>query len=239
LVERGIPMIQEHLNLASQIRNEIGGPVAAANRPDTQAAAGAPQPTTPWENVKPDQPRNQPADTHTVSQQDQAAAAAGARGTGDITKEKQFVINVANHHFLEKQLGELAARKGQNNQVKQYGQKAAKDHAEMEQAWIKMANNNGMNIQSGMGPEHRKKLTQLEKKSGKSFDKDYMSMEVSNHKGYLNALLKEGKGASSSDVREIVDRQIPVETEHFNLAKQIGGQVDADTAAQLRTTSAK
>ena len=254
LVERGIPALQEHYNLATQIRAQVSGDVAAANNPNAQQQPGA-QPTTPWGNVKPEvkpapgsqqpaqqpaqqpgqpAPQNQPAQANQGNPQD---AQVTAQARADAKADAEFIRDIAADHTLELRLAEVAVRRAQHPQVKQFAEKILNDHRSMQERWLAMANRNGLALQPGYGKLHRAKLTKLEKRSGASFDREYMTLEVRNHKDYLDYFNREGQAARSADVRELVDRDTPALTEHFNLAKRIGAQVNADTNVELRATS--
>jgi hypothetical protein len=58
---------------------------------------------------------------------------------------------------------------------------------------------------------------------------------VQNHKDYIDYFEKEGRSAHSTQVRELVERELPTLRSHFIQAKQVGGQVGADTAATIRS----
>ncbi|HEX7336004.1 MAG TPA: DUF4142 domain-containing protein [Gemmatimonadales bacterium] len=250
LVERDLPALQEHYNLATRIRAEVSGDVAAANNPNGQQQPGA-QPTTPWGNVKPEvkpapgsqqpaqqpgqpAPQNQPAQANQGNAQD---AQVTAQARADAKADAEFIRDVTADHTLEQRLAELAVRRAQNPQVKQYAQKMLNDHRAMQDLWMAAANKNGLAIKPGYGKNHKAKLTKLEKRSGAAFDREYMTLEVRNHKDYLDYFNREGQAARSADVRELVNRDTPALTEHFNLAKRIGAQVNADTNVELRVTS--
>lgn len=255
LVESDITVLQSHYNLASQVRNQVYGGATVAtnpNQPTTQPTPAGQQ--SPWENVKreptpqPAQPGQQP--TQPAQQPTTPAPAPTTTATADrytvspqelewFKQDGKFVREIAADHLMEQHLGELAATKAQNPSVQQYGRKMVADHTRMQEQWIAMAARSNVTLKPGYGKNHRAKLTKLQKKSGKAFDKEYMTLMVWNHKDYLNYFNREGLGARSSAVRDMVRRDTPMLMEHFNLAKQLGAQVDADISAQIRTTSSR
>jgi putative membrane protein len=258
LVERAIPTLQYHYNLATQVRSQINGGAAVATNQPAQQPTPAGQ-NSPWENVKKDgstQPTTQPAQQPTPTQQPAPTTTAGttpgstpspvattgqyaisAEEIAFFKQDAKFIREVAADHLLEQRLGELAALKAENPSVKQYGRKMVTDHTMMQEKWTSMATRNGMPITPGIGKNHQAKLNKLQKKSGKAFDKEYMTLEVWNHKDYINYFQREGLGARSSAVRDMVRRDTPMLMEDFNLAKQLGAQVNADVSAEIRTSS--
>jgi putative membrane protein len=149
--------------------------------------------------------------------------------SADISKDRKFVREVDADHNLEIRLGQLAETRGRDGTVKQFARRMVDDHTGLKQRWETMMTNGGMKSQSGMGPRHRSKLNRLEKLSGRDFDREYMTLVAQNHQDYLNYFRKEGRGAKSAPVRELVNRGIPMLEQHLQQAKQIGIRVGADT----------
>jgi predicted outer membrane protein len=164
---------------------------------------------------------------------DSTVATIGGKGgggkRGDITKDRKYVQNVDAHHNMEIALGKMAQERGRDESVKEFGRRMVRDHTSLRQQWLRMITDNGMNFKSGMGPNHREKLDYLEKFSGREFDREYMTLATKHHRGYLSYFRKEGRGAESAPVRERVKNALPTLERHFQLAKQIGGRVGADT----------
>jgi hypothetical protein len=65
-----------------------------------------------------------------------------------------------------------------------------------------------------------------------------MTMMVQDHKDYIDYFEKEGRSAHSTQVRQLVERDLPTLRSHFTQAKQIGAQVGANTSATLRSERA-
>jgi putative membrane protein len=250
LATRFTPALQEHYNLATQVRSQVSGGAAVATNPSQPAQQQGP--VTPWENVKKDPPREptpsqQPTGTAvpaptTTAQTTPASTPAPVvteQAKADVKTDAKFIREVAADNLLELRMAELAAGKAQNPSVKQYAQKLIPDNTWMQEQWSAMASQHGMPVTPGIGKRHLAKLKKLQKLSGRDFDRAYMTIEVQNHKDYLDYFQREGRAAHSAAVRELVERHIPALQTHFNLAKQIGPQVDADVSAQVRTTSSR
>jgi putative membrane protein len=156
-------------------------------------------------------------------------------GSRDVKADRKFILEVDQDAMLETSLGELAQRKAQNSNVKTFAQRIAADHSRQQQEWKSMATSNGQEFTQGLGKKHKQKLTQLQKLSGREFDRAFMSQMVEDHKDYIDYFEKEGRSAHSAQVRELVQRDLPMLKTHFTQAKQIGAQVGADTSATLRS----
>jgi putative membrane protein len=211
LAAKALPVLQQHLSLAQDVGRQIN--VQVVTTPT------APAPTQPGQ----------------VSNPTAQAASQQARGRADVRADSKFIHEVAADNLLEVRMAELAERKARNSDVKQFAERIAAEHGRLQEQWLGMASRNGQQFKAGIGKNHREKLDRLEKLSGRAFDRAYMTTEVQNHKDYIDYFQKEGRGAHSSQVRELVQRDLPTLRMHFNQAKRIGGQVGADTAATLRS----
>lgn len=157
------------------------------------------------------------------------AGPTGQGNRGNVRADHQFIRNVDADNFLEIHLGELAQKRANDPAVKQFGRRMVEDFTSLQKQWTSMASSNGLPFKSGMGPRHRSKLQELEKLSGRRFDREYMTMVIQNRKDYLDYFRKEGRAAKSAPVRELVRREIPILERQMNQAKQIGARVGADT----------
>jgi putative membrane protein len=156
-------------------------------------------------------------------------------GQGDVRADRKFLHEIAADHLLEVLLARLAESRGQSSAVKQFAKQIDVDHNRLQDDWLGMSSRNGHEFKARIGKNHRAKLTRLEKLSGRAFDRAYMTMMVQNHKDYINYFEKEGRAAHSSQVRELVNRDLPILRSHFNGAKEVGAEVGADTAATIRS----
>jgi putative membrane protein len=156
-------------------------------------------------------------------------------GRENLGADRRYIQNVMADNTLEVTLGELAERRAQSPAVRQFAERMLADHKRLEDEWVAMTARNGQPMKPGMGKNHRVKVTQLERLSGNAFDRAYISHVVHDHRGHIDYFEREGRAAHSAQVREMVERALPVWRSHFNQAKQIGGPIGADTAATIRS----
>jgi putative membrane protein len=156
-------------------------------------------------------------------------------GQADVRADNQFVREVAADNLLEARLAQLAESKGQSSAVKQLAARIAADHNRLQDEWLAVASGNGQPVKPGIGKNHKAKLDQLQKLSGRAFDRAYVTMVVRNHKDYVDYFEKEGRSAHSTQVRDLVNRDLPTLRSDFNQAKQVGTQIGADVNVTLRS----
>jgi putative membrane protein len=170
------------------------------------------------------------------------AAVAGkqpVKASREFRADSKFIRENTADNYLEVSIARLAERKSQNSAVRDYARKIVIDHNRLQDDWVRMSSQNGLEYKTGIGKHHRDKLNQLEDVSARQFDRAYMTMEVQNHKDYIDYLQKEGRAAHSSQVREMVNRTLPVLLDHFAQAKRVGAQVGAETDVTLRSEKDK
>lgn len=225
-----LPVLQQHLDLARQLATQMGVQVATVpptqNGPVTNPNGPVTNPNGPVTN--PNSPVATPNPTATPQP-------AQGSSQAEVKKDKRFIDEVAADNILEARLGRLAEDRAQNTAVKQFAQREDAEHTLVQVEWSAMTTSSGLAVQTGIGKNHRKKLDQLKKLSGSKFDRAYMTMEVENHKDYIDYFEKEGRAANSSQVRNLVERTLPVLMSHFREAKRIGAQVGAKTDFTLRS----
>jgi putative membrane protein len=253
LINQDLVTIQNHLTLAQQVGSQVGADVSGgvATVPPQTDTTSVIRTGPPWKDTTvvgaPTIPSRK--DTTLVGTQipkaepthDDDARGGDRDRTRNIKADAEFIRDVDAGHFLEIRLGRLAREKGRDPAVKRFGEKMEQDHTALQRQWSSMASRNGMNLKSGMGPNHRAKLDRLEKVSGRAFDRAYMTLEIQNNQDYLNYWRKEGRAAHSAPVRQLVNQGIPTLEEHMDLAKRVGRQVGVDPEDALagRRVSAK
>jgi putative membrane protein len=239
LIISSLPALQEHLRLSQEVGARVGATTVAVGAPQDgpitqdQPARRTPPITqnppvrTPYPPSNQDQPTTQ--DQRTAAERDRD----DQRGR-NIRADAEFIRDVAADNYLEVQLAQLAERKAQDSEVKDYAKRVLRDRAEMGDQWIQLARSGGMGIRPGMGPRHREKLTRLQRLSGREFDRIYMTTEVQSNQDYVEYFQKEGRQARSERVRDLVGRHLPKIRDHVEESQEVAREVGVDVAAALK-----
>jgi putative membrane protein len=148
-----------------------------------------------------------------------------------VKADNKFIREVAADNKLEADLGQLAQSKAENSEVKQFAQRMVADHKRLQSDWLNMASRNGLPLNPSYGKNHRKKLDELQKLSGKDFDRAYMTLMIQDHKDYVDYFQKEGRAAQSTQVRNLVSAGLPTLEQDWSMAKEIGVKVGANPNA--------
>jgi putative membrane protein len=214
LVAASLPTLEQHLSLARQIGSQVGATNVAVAAPNGQVIP--PNGQVPTQNGQ-------------VTTQNGQVATPSAQATGNVNADSKFIREVAADNQLEVRLGQMAESKATNPAVKQFAQRMVTDHIRLQDQWTGMASRNGMAFQPSMGSLHQQKVSRLERVSGAEFDRAYMTLMVQQHQDEVDYFQNEGRSARSAPVRDLVNSGLPILQQHLSLAKQVGGQVGADT----------
>jgi putative membrane protein len=147
--------------------------------------------------------------------------------------DKKFIEKAAQGGVAEVQMGKLAAQKAQSAEVKQFGERMAKDHASANDKLTQVASQKGVTPASDMDSSSKREYDKLQKLSGAQFDREYMKTMVSDHEKDVKEFQSEAKSAKDPQVKDFAQSTLPTLEEHLKMAKQ------AEAAAKAEKTASK
>jgi len=134
--------------------------------------------------------------------------------------DQDFAVNTANAGMTEIQAGQLAEQQGMSKDVKEYGAMMVKDHTAAADKLKAIAASKNITLPAAISPEMQKNIDDLQKETGKKFDKDYMEMMVSDHKKVISAFQDESKNGSDADIRAFADSTVHTLQKHLDKAEK-------------------
>lgn len=145
-----------------------------------------------------------------------------AGGTSTLSaEEKDFAVKVAQGGIAEVNGGTTAAQKATSGDVKNFGNRMVSDHGKANDELRTLATNKGISLPADTDDEHKKKLDELNKKSGAAFDKAYMTDMVEDHEHDVAELKKAQASVKDPDLKAWVDKTLPVIEDHLKMAQDI------------------
>lgn len=161
----------------------------------------------------------QAAKDSNAAKMDSAAADSTARIIPSTVSraDQDFAVNTAIAGMTEIQAGQIAEQKGMSKDVKEYAAMMIKDHTAAADKLKAIATQKNITLPTTLTPDAQKDLEDLQKESGKKFDKDYLAMMVSDHKKVIGAFENESKNGSDADIRAFADSTL--HTLHVHLDK--------------------
>jgi len=140
-----------------------------------------------------------------------------------VTDEKssEFLKKVTNAGMAEIQLAKLAQQKGTIDAVKNFAAMLERDHTAVNQQVKNFADQRNVALPAAISDDKQKMYTDMEKMTGKAFDKDYISMMVKAHNDGISLFEDTRSNASDIDVKNFADKTLPTLKMHLDSAKAI------------------
>jgi putative membrane protein len=128
----------------------------------------------------------------------------------------------------EIKVGQLAEQKGSSSDVKDYGKMLVKDHQQADRELTTLAGKVNVDLNAmKMDQETREKrevkehkMDQLQKMTGKDFDRGFAQMMVNGHRQVIE-IVKNSESDVKPDVKSFLDKQLPVLQKHEDMAKDL------------------
>jgi putative membrane protein len=202
--------------IANRFTRRLGLSSAAALLAGTTLLAQSPG--SPGMPQQPQQPSQQPSQPTMPSQTPEAGPASSAQNMAD----QSFVSETMQGNLAEVQLAQLAQQKSQSQDVKQFAQKLANDHSQMNQKWFEPVAKQ-LNVSEPKGPSKKDKklMAKLEGLSGDEFDKEYITAMVKDHQDDLKKFKQEADGSQDPTLKQIAQQGSTVISQHLQLAEQV------------------
>jgi putative membrane protein len=132
-----------------------------------------------------------------------------------------FMVKVADVGMTEVKLGGIAQDKATSKRVKDFGAMMTKDHSKAGDELKDLARQKNVTLPSTIGEDHQKKIDDLNKKTGKDFDRAYIDAMVDGHQSAVSDFEKASNNTKDPDVKAWVDKILPVLKMHLDSAKAI------------------
>ena len=95
-----------------------------------------------------------------------------------------------------------------------------KDHTAAADTLKMIAAKKNLTLPADLSNDSQKDLADLQKKTGKDFDKAYLKMMVSDHKKVISAFEDESKNGSDADIRAFADNTLHTLRHHLDEAQK-------------------
>jgi putative membrane protein len=136
-----------------------------------------------------------------------------------------FMTKAADGGMSEVQMGQIAQQKGSNQRVKDFGSMMVNDHSKANDELKSIAGQKSVTLPDSISAEHKKMMTDLQKKKGKDFDKAYIDMMVDDHQKDVSEFEKASNETKNPDVKSWIDKTLPTLRMHLDSAKAIQGSL--------------
>jgi putative membrane protein len=139
--------------------------------------------------------------------------------------DTKFATDAAQGGMAEVQLGQLAAQKASNADVKAFGQHMIDDHTKANDELKSVAEKEGMTLPTSLDPKDQALMSKLQNLSGPAFDKAYMKAMVSDHEKDVKEFQKEANDGKDPQLKDFASKTLPVLQSHLDMAKSTDAKV--------------
>jgi putative membrane protein len=150
-----------------------------------------------------------------------AAMRAQSSDSSASPADKKFVTDALKGGMAEVKLGQMAADKGNSQDVKNFGQKMVTDHTAMGDKMKEVAGEIGVTPPSMLAAKDVALEAKLKLLSGDAFDKAYIQAMLKDHREDLMAFNNEITGGTSPQVKSAAEDGKKVIAEHLHMIRKI------------------
>ncbi|HEV2693848.1 MAG TPA: DUF4142 domain-containing protein [Verrucomicrobiae bacterium] len=139
-------------------------------------------------------------------------------------KDSKFIKNALIGGQMEVTLGQLAAQKGADQSVRDFGTKMVADHQKAGDELKGLVTQKGGQVPEV--PDQNSMAEHLQKLYGHDFDKMYMNHMVKDHMKDIAEFESEAKNGDDAELKTWASKTLPVLQEHLQLAKAAQAKVE-------------
>lgn len=131
-----------------------------------------------------------------------------------------FAMKAAQGGMAEVQLGKLAAERGENPKVKEFGTRMVTDHTQINDQFKSLAASKGITLPDRIDAKDEATMKHLDSLHGVAFDRAYMEDMVNDHRQDIAEFEREANHGTDSDIKAFASKTLPTLQEHLKMAEQ-------------------
>jgi len=135
--------------------------------------------------------------------------------------DTEFAGKAAVGGMAEVEFGKIALSKSTNAEVKAFADMMVKDHGKANEELKTIASSKNITLPTSLDEEHTKKMNDLNKLTGRDFDKEYVNAMVDGHKKTLDLMEKEAKDGKDAELRAFASKTAPIVKAHLDQIQKI------------------
>jgi putative membrane protein len=141
---------------------------------------------------------------------------------------QEFVTRASSSNNFEVAAGALAVSKGQNAEVKHYGEHMVAEHTAVGVEMKNLASRKGWNVPNDLQPKEQANLTKLMALDGAAFDKQFATIMVQSHQDAISLFetAAADRGVRDNDLRAMAGSKLPNLRAHLQQAVQLNAMIN-------------
>lgn len=146
---------------------------------------------------------------------------ASATETKASAADTAFMKKAADGGMTEVELGKVAEKNGQKENVKSFGSHMVKDHGKANDDLKDVASKMNVTLPDKVSAAHQAKIDKMSKMSGAAFDTAYIKGMVEDHTKTVADFEKASGTVKNEDLKKFIEDTLPVIKEHLKMAKEM------------------
>ena len=138
-----------------------------------------------------------------------------------IAADESFVEKAGKGGAAEVAAGNLARTRGSSPAVQQFGDQMVTDHTKAGDELKGIARQKGMSVPDSPDEKHQKAMADMQKKSGKDFDKAFKAQMVADHKATISLFEAEAKSGKDAELKAFAAKTLPDLKHHLQMAQAL------------------
>ena len=140
---------------------------------------------------------------------------------GKSSADATFIKKAANGGMTEVELGKIAAKNGQKDDVKSFGERMVKDHGKANDDLKSVASKMNVDVPDKVNAKHQATIDKFSKMSGESFDAAYVKEMVKDHKKDIAEFERAQGEVKNEDLKKFISDTVPVMKEHLEMVQKM------------------
>lgn len=136
-------------------------------------------------------------------------------------KDEDFIKDAVSGGMMEVELGRYAQQNANNPRVRNFGAMMVRDHSKANDELKALLTQKNIAVPASMEDKHHDKMTDIQKKTGADFDKDYMKEMVDDHEKDVDRFKKQAENGTDPELKSFAAKTLPVLLMHQDSAKKI------------------
>jgi putative membrane protein len=158
-----------------------------------------------------------------------ASTAFAADTNGQLDRhDANFIRDAAKDGEAEVQLGQMAAQKAENADVKALAQHIQMDHAKVNHELTQLAQSKGVTLPTEPARKEERAENRLQDKTGADFDKAFAEHVIKDHEKDIRDFDKALQNTKDTDVKAFIEKTLPSLRQHLQMARNAGAAVGVD-----------
>ena len=135
--------------------------------------------------------------------------------------DAKFAVEAANGGLAEVVLGNLAVKKGNCQQVKDFGAMMVKDHSAANEKLMALAKSKGISLPQVPSSDEQKLKDDLNAKSGADFDKAYVKAMIKDHQEDIQTFAEATKEVKDTQLKNFAVATLPTLKMHLQAIQKV------------------